>query len=367
MNSPQELQALIDALRQLKRDGFAGGAALATITYTRGSTFRRAGTSMLVCGDGRIVCELAGGCPQRDIVFRANQVITTGIAQLVHYNRDANYDVLIEMGCGGELDVLIEPVLDNDDIAYLDALEHCLSERRLGSMATVFSHGDGAIYARPQRRIDDARRTLFDNIGDRALKPLLDEQMTALSARVERHELSTPSGKVTALLERLRPRPALALIGANVGVRAMVDLALTLGWQVSVLDTDAERLVAMALPAQVRTRVASPGMLPELLKPDEFTAVVVMTHRYELDVEYLNALGDTSLAYVGAIGSRDRARRMNHALDGQFDQLHVPAGLDIGSDTPQEIALAVIAEIVATFNAREGRRLSVTSGPIHSW
>jgi xanthine/CO dehydrogenase XdhC/CoxF family maturation factor len=116
----------------------------------------------------------------------------------------------------------------------------------------------------------------------------------------------------------------------------------------------------------VAARIATPSTVCELLKPDELTAVVVMTHRYELDVEYLNALGDTAPAYVGAIGSRDRARRMNHALDGQFDQLHVPAGLDIGSDTPQEIALAVLAEIIATFNAREGRRLSVTSGPIHS-
>lgn len=365
MNSPQELQALIDALRQLQREGFAGGAALATITYTRGSTFRRAGTSMLVRGDGRVVCELAGGCPQRDIVFRANDVIATGRAQLVHYNRDANYDVLIEMGCGGELDVLIEPVLDDQDIAYLDALESCLVTRHLGTMATVFAL-DGTILARPRRRIDDSHRTLFDGIGDDDLNPLLDEPMSALSARVERQELSTPLGMATALFERLHPRPALALIGANVGVRAMVDLALTLGWQVMVVDSDAERLLAMALPAQAAAHIATPSTVCELLKPDEFTAVVVMTHRYELDVEYLNALGDTSPAYVGAIGSRDRARRMNHALDGQFDQLHVPAGLDIGSDTPQEIALAVLAEIVATFNAREGRRLSVTSGPIHS-
>jgi xanthine/CO dehydrogenase XdhC/CoxF family maturation factor len=353
MNSPQELQALIDALRQLQRDRFAGGAALATITYTHGSTFRRAGTSMLVCGDGRIVCELAGGCPQRDIVFRANNVIATGATQLVRYNRDANFDVLIE------------PVLGDGDIAYLDALEHCLSERCVGSMATVFSQGD-SIHARPRRRIRDTHRTLFDSVGEKDLNPLLDDHLAALSARVERREISTPRGVTTALFEPLRPRPALALIGAGAGARAMVDLALTLGWQVTVVDTDAERLVAMALPPWVETRVAGPSTLAGLLKPDAFTAVVVMTHRYELDVEYLNALVDTSPAYVGAIGSRDRARRMHQALDGQFDPLHVPAGLDIGSDTPQEIALAVIAEIVATFNAREGRRLSVTSGPIHS-
>ena len=363
MNSPQELQALIDALRQLQRDHYAQGAALATITYTHGSTFRRAGTSMLIRGDGSIVCELAGGCPQRDIVFRANEVIATGAAQLVHYNRDTNYDVLIEMGCGGELDVLIEPVLGDDDIAYLGALEHCLSTRCIASMATVFAQGDGAIHPRPRRRIANAHHTLFDNVGDQALSALLGERMAALSARVELAQLSSTA---MVLLERLRPRPALVLIGANVGVSAMVDLASTLNWQVTVVDTDAERLAGMALPSHIATLVASPGSVRALLTLDAYTAAVVMTHRYELDVDYLNALGDASLAYAGAIGSRERARRMNHALDGQFDQLHVPAGLDIGSDTPQEIALAVVAEIVATFNAREGRPLSVTQGPIHS-
>jgi xanthine/CO dehydrogenase XdhC/CoxF family maturation factor len=285
------------------------------------------------------------------------------VAQLVHYNRDTNYDVLIEMGCGGELDVLIEPVLGDADIAYLDALEHCLDTRRIGSMATVFAYGDGTIYPRPQRRIVNGHGTLFDNTNDAAIAAMLDERMATLSARVQLAELS---GAASALLERLRPKPALVLIGANVGVRAMADLALTLNWQVTVVDTDAGRLAAMALPEQVMTQVAGPTGARERLKLDAFTAVVVMTHRYELDVEYLNALGDASLAYAGAIGSRDRARRMNDALDGQFDQLHVPAGLDIGSDTPEEIALAVIAEIVATFNAREGRRLSDTSGPIHS-
>src|SRR5215469_15879091 len=104
MNSAHELNTLVAALRDLHRAG-ASKAALATLTRTRGSTFRRPGTRMLVYGDGRVVCELSGGCPQRDIVARALEVIDSGTPRLVTYNAESGLDVLLEMGCGGELEV----------------------------------------------------------------------------------------------------------------------------------------------------------------------------------------------------------------------------------------------------------------------
>ena len=361
MNSPQELRVLIDALRELQASDFAESAALATITQTHGSTFRRAGTSMLVFGSGRIICELAGGCPQRDIVFRAQQVMAEGVAQLVHYNRDANYDVLIELGCGGELDVLIEPVLGSDDLTWLDALEASLVERRIITMATVFADDGSTALPRPRRLLCHESVVLFDGLENPPLAAALSQRL----ARLDRRVASQTHAGFAVLLEQLRPLPRLVMIGANIGLRAMVMLGLTMGWQTSVVDNDLSRITAMDLPDQVQTLVAGPATIRDQLTLDDFTAVVVMTHRYELDLEYLNALGDAPLIYVGAIGSRDRARRMRDTLNGPPDRLHAPAGLDIGSETPQEIALAVTAEIVATFNARDGRRLSQTRGPIH--
>src|ERR1700743_3527909 len=99
MNSAHELSTLVAALRDLHRAG-APKAALATLTRTRGSTFRRPGTRMLVHGDGRVVCELSGGCPQRDIVARAQEVMADRQPRLLRYNAESGLDLLIEMGCG---------------------------------------------------------------------------------------------------------------------------------------------------------------------------------------------------------------------------------------------------------------------------
>ncbi|HEX7816441.1 XdhC family protein [Dyella sp.] len=363
MNSPQELQTLVAALCDLRRTGFADAAAMATITQTRGSTFRRAGTSMLVHADGRVICELAGGCPQADIVLRAQQVMEQGRTQLVHYNRQDNYDVLIETGCGGELSVLVEPISDEDDLRWLDALAHVLEQRQQGAIATVFADAQGHVLPRPLRMLCDQQGVLFTSIGQ-PLLALLGEQLDRLHQRVAGCVFPPTQGDAQVLMGRLRPRPALVIIGAHVGARAMADLGHALGWKVSVVDADAGRL--SMLPEHVERVVAGPASVREQLHLDEFTALVAMTHRLELDLEYLQALGEAPLSYVGAIGSRERAQRMAHALDGSIDPLYMPAGLDIGSDTPQEIALAVTAEILATFNAREGRRLSLTAGSIHS-
>src|ERR1700729_361739 len=137
MNSAHELSTLIDALRTLRRDT-QPQAALATLTRTRGSTFRRPGTRMLVFGDGRVVCELSGGCPQRDIVVRAQEVIASTLPRLIRYNADSGLDVLLEMGCGGELEVLIEPLATAHAVGFFDSLAQCLNDRRCAHMATLY-------------------------------------------------------------------------------------------------------------------------------------------------------------------------------------------------------------------------------------
>ena len=116
MNTPQEFGVLLEGFKRLQSSGFAGGAALATLTRTHGSTFRRAGARMLVCGDGTVVRGLSGGCPEADIISRAHDVIGAGTARIVRYDRDNGLDALIELGCGGELEVLIEPLARSSDL-----------------------------------------------------------------------------------------------------------------------------------------------------------------------------------------------------------------------------------------------------------
>ncbi len=363
MNSAHELNTLIDALRTLRRDT-PPKAALATLTRTRGSTFRRPGTRMLVLGDGRVVCELSGGCPQRDIVARAQEVIASTLPRLIQYNADSGLDVLLEMGCGGELEVLIEPLTTTHVIDFVDTLAQCLSERRCARLATLFAVDDAVVT--PQRMLWCQQGVLHDDIADPALtQSIIDAVTPATSKRTITLSLPSTRGMVDVLVESIEPPHALFVIGSSAAARALLLLARALGWQTTLVDHDPARLQATHLPAGLHAVCATPASLCSALPLDAQSSVVVMTHNLEQDIAYLAALHGAPVAYLGALGSRERVGRMRDhpALAGLH--VHAPAGLDIGSETPEEIALAIAAEIMAVINKRDGGRLRDNEGAIH--
>jgi xanthine dehydrogenase accessory factor len=363
MNSAHELSTLIHALRSLHSDAMPR-AALATLTRTRGSTFRRPGTRMLVFEDGRVVCELSGGCPQRDIVARALEVISIGEPRLVRYNADSGLDVLIEMGCGGELEVFIEPLLASHDTDFINTLSRCLDERQHVHMATLFAIDDAAVI--PRRQIWGEGGILHESIDNPALSQAIIDSMPASTARrASTLRLSSMRGVADVLVEAIAPPHALVVIGSSAAARALLPLASALGWQTTLVDHDPARLRAADLPMGLHTLCATPENLSDILLLDEHSSVVVMTHNLEHDIAYLSALQGARVAYIGALGSRDRVARMrnNDALNGL--RVHAPAGLDIGSETPEEIALAIAAEIMAVINQRNGGSLRNNDGTIH--
>lgn len=363
MNSAHELSTLVAALRDLHRAG-APTAALATLTRTQGSTFRRPGTRMLVYGDGRVVCELSGGCPQRDIVARAQEAIAEGKPRLVRYNAESGLDVLIEMGCGGELEVLIEPLLASGDTDFIDALSGCLEQRMTIYMATLFASAQAV--AAPRRLIWNEDGVLHDSLHDPALTAAIVARPPAGEAR-RADVLALPSlhGEAELLIEHIAPPHALFVIGSSAAARALLPLASALGWQTTLVDQDPARLRAGDLPPGLHAVCAAPAALAEVLPLDAYSSVVVMTHNLEQDIAYLQALKHAPVAYVGALGSRERVARMrgNGALAGL--RLHAPAGLDIGSETPEEIALAIAGEIMAVINHRNGGPLRNNNGALH--
>ncbi|RAO76296.1 XdhC family protein [Dyella jiangningensis] len=363
MNVAQEFDSLYRAARALPLASGAPSAALATITQTRGSTFRRAGASMLVRRDGGLVCELSGGCPQRDIVWRAQQVMEDGEAQLVSYGRDANYDVMLETGCGGELDVLIEPLRGEGDLRFLEAMARLRERRCTGALATIYAVDGQPVSPRPWRTVwsDDMA---WSDIDDDALRSRIEavlrpaHAMAATSIRVE-----SDARHYDVLIEPLRPPHALVVIGDGIGARMLGELSMQLGWRTTLVD-----------PAQaggdtdggIHRIGASARSLATQVVLDAMTSAVVMTHRLERDLDYVAALLDSGVGYIGVIGSRQRAAQITSALARVDPRLHVPAGLDVGSETPQEIALAVAAEILALRNGKQGGLLSRTGTPIHA-
>lgn len=363
MNSPHELAQLLDALHRLRRSA-EPRAALATLTRTRGSTFRRPGTHMLVLHDGSVVCELSGGCPQRDIVARALEVIASSEPRLVNYNSESGLDVLMEMGCGGELEILIEPLSSLRATDFVDSLAQCLSSRINAQLATLFAV-DGRVIA-PRRMVWCGQEVLFDATDDTAIHHALAD---ACAARQQRGaatlSLPSPLGTLDVLIESVEPPHALVVIGSSAAARALLPLSTALGWQTTLVDHDPAQLQAPDLPPGLRTLCTEPEHLQDALPLDGHTSVVVMTHNLERDIAWLAALREAPVAYVGSLGSRERVSRMRHASALAGLRLHAPAGLDIGSETPEEIALAVAAEIMAVINRRTGGPLRDNDGAIH--
>lgn len=362
--SPQEFEALFAGLRTLRDTGFAGGAAMATLLRTRGPVFRRAGARMLVFGDGRVIRGLSAGCPEADIAGRARDAIKRQHACLLRYDRESGYDTLIELGCGGEMEVLVEPLLMEPDLKHADITAHCLDERRPAWLMTAFAVS-GSCTAKPRRVIWDGQ-TLLDELADgEALDSLLREVEASSAAAGPRIvEAPTRDGTLQVLLERLEPVVNLVLVGVNTTTLALSRLAHGLGWRVQLVDhrEDAE---ARELPPGASVLRAPPTLFEAKAVLDRRTAVVVMTHNLQRDLEYLSRLRERSLSYLGAVGSRQRVATLREALGITSTPLHAPAGLDLAAETPEEIALSIAAEIQGVLNGRAGGSLSHKNGPLH--
>ncbi|SEQ83753.1 Xanthine and CO dehydrogenase maturation factor, XdhC/CoxF family [Solimonas aquatica] len=355
MNTPQEFAPILAALRALPREGLA----MATLTRTSGSTFRRAGARMLVYADGRLLRGLSGGCPERDIALHAREALAVGQARLLRYNRQQNFDVMLEMGCGGELEVLIEPLLRRNDIAFAEAAQRCLLQRRSGVLATVFTR-DAVCLPRPRHLLvgGDA----FDELQDRALAGEIRARIAQLPPRskpqvelIDGHEV---------LLEPLEPPLRALLVGVNASAFALARLLSQLGWAVQLIDHQPEQPRPETLAENVPYEVMSPAQLGAV-EFDERSCVLVMTHNLERDLDYLRPLAIKPLRYLGALGARARVQRLREALGEIRAAFFAPAGLDIGSETPEEIALSIAAEMLAVSNGHEGGLLSRVATPIH--
>lgn len=366
MNTPQEFAALYAGLRQLSDGGFAaGGGALATLTRTRGSTFRRAGARMLVCGDGRVVRGLSGGCPEADIIGRAREVIAERSSRIVRYNRETGLDALLELGCGGELEVLIEPLTESADLSFIEAVAGCLGARREGVLATVFECDAQCLTPKPLRMVIDEGRIVVNALGAATLSPVIADLAAQHHADSAPQVVSLVHGeqRFEVLLESLLAPYALHIIGINAGALALARIAAGMGWRVTMIDDQSGRQAQP--PDGVHYTAASPTALREAIAFDARSLAVVMTHNLGRDIDYLRALDGAPLAYLGAIGSRKRVRHLFEGSRLSPERLHAPAGLDLGAETPEEIALAIAAEILAVLRSRRSQPLSHSDGPIH--
>ncbi|MDB5307588.1 MAG: putative xanthine dehydrogenase subunit [Gemmataceae bacterium] len=368
-----ELRAVLETAERLAARGEDG--VLATVVKVEGSTYRRLGARLLVTRAGEWVGGISGGCLEGDLVRKAWWRTESGPA-VVTYDSTADDETAWQfgLGCNGVVQVLLERLTPGgvDPLAFP---RRWVRRGEPGVLATVV-RADPATGAAVGDRLavaaDGGSEGDFhsDELSD-LLRIDATECLARDRSRVETYAL--PGGEVEVFFEVVRPPLRLVVFGAGFDAVPVVRAAKSLGWRVTVVDRRPVFARQPAFTAADEVIVAPPREVCEQLRLTARTAAVVMNHNFPDDRAVLAALLPSVVCYIGVLGPRARTEKLlaEAARDGsdpsadQLARLHAPVGLDIGADTPEEIAVAVIAQIVATVSGHDGGDLRDRPGPIH--
>jgi xanthine/CO dehydrogenase XdhC/CoxF family maturation factor len=329
-----ELLAIVRHLNQ----AFRAPAALATLVTVAGSSYRRPGARLLFTADRLRIGSISGGCLEEDVLARAASVAATGRAELVTYDTTLENDLVwgVGLGCHGVVQVLLERIAEGP--RWSGVVAENLRDHRPTPLAVVWQSGD------PSR------------LG------------THLAS-----ELASQPDDAGIFFEAVPPLVPLAVFGAGDDAGPVVRFAKELGWHVTVADPRRDFVTRERFPSADALVV---GPAAELVArsaiPSEALAVV-MTHRYVHDVPILRELFRRAPRYIGLLGPRKRAERILDDLaredvapsDEVRRRLHAPVGLDLGANTPEEVALSIVAEMRAALGGRDARSLRLRERPIH--
>jgi xanthine/CO dehydrogenase XdhC/CoxF family maturation factor len=190
---------------------------------------------------------------------------------------------------------------------------------------------------------------------------------TAAVALAEDRAQVVEENGMRVFYEPMQPPLRLVVCGAGHDAVPLVRQAAELGWRVTVADVRRTLLTHDRFPDAAGFSDADPEASARAMRPDARTAVVLMSHNYLRDIAYLGAFLEASPAYLGVLGPRGRTEQMLTELgrSGEISRLHAPAGLDIGAEGPDEVARAIVAEILAATRGRGGGPLRERRGPIH--
>ncbi|MBI4749045.1 MAG: XdhC family protein [Acidobacteria bacterium] len=372
----KEIQTIVAAYRELLRNE-SELVALATVVSVKGSVYRRPGARMLISTQGHSLGAISGGCLEGDVVERASQVMTSGQPQLVVYDTTSDGDTVwgLGMGCNGEVQVLIEPVSAGTDPHPIKMLETLLSESAPLVWAMVVKTTDLNSVSVGSHLLLRSDESVESSIPNQALAKLL----VADAGQVFRHQKSElkeylVEGVATEVfLEFLESPQPLVIFGAGYDALPLVALGKELGWQVSVIDHRPAFARAERFPLANQVIQSHPENISNHVKLTPRTVAVVMTHNYQRDGEILKALLPFPLPYIGMLGPKRRTDALLNDLQGagfeitpdQRQRIFGPVGLDIGAETPEEIALSIIAEIRAVISGHQAGFLRQRMGPIH--
>jgi xanthine dehydrogenase accessory factor len=333
---------------------------LATVVATSGSTYSKAGAQMLISGSGQFRGLLSGGCLEGDLVEHARDVLAGSTPKLVRYDmRSRDEDELwgLGLGCDGAIEIFLQ-ALDEGHEPFA-----CMARRVAAhtpcAYALVLADVDGlhagAIVVAGE---DDADAFGVPARHADALSRACRERLREGGGA--RYAVGLGAGGADVLCAVVPAPVRLLVLGGGPDAVPLARIARETGWYVSVADHRPAYLERMAGAGADRALLVEPEALPEAVDLGDYDAAVIMSHHLRSDRAYLAALLASAVPYVGLLGPRARRERLladTGAPDAAALRLYGPVGLDIGAQTPQSIALAIVAEIHAVLGGRAPRHL----------
>jgi len=337
-------------MNELERIVRAVGSAeqlLATVVRVEGSSYRRPGARMLVAGDRWLAGCVSGGCLEGDVMLRGAHRCKDGPV-VVTYDSTADDGEPYGLGCNGIVDVLLEHIpagATNDALAFAAA---CFAREQTGVLVTVIRSARDGVPVGARCSIPEA---VF-------ARPIAHADLRAAA--------HGPAGvvtidDVTVLVETIAPSPQLFVLGSGHDAAPIVPLAKSAGFRVTVADR-AIREPSRFLAAD---RLAKSGEVPALIERALEAYVVIMHHHKDADRAALEMALASRARYIGVLGPASRTRELLGYLPDDR-RLHAPVGLDVGAETPEQIALAIVGEVQAVHHGARGGMLRDRARALHA-
>jgi len=319
-----EFKNCINNFKKAKQKGLK--TVLASLIALDGSSYRKPGVRMLLIEDGTMVGAVSGGCVEKEILRQSTSVFKTNEPKIMIY--DGRY----RLGCEGILYILIEPF--NPNIDFTNEFEKTLEERKSFQIKSFYSKEAGT-------DLNWGSFISFDN-----------KKWIGFSENSTIEEKECFSNLVFE--QKLAPCFRLVIIGSEHDAVQLTLFASLLGWEVVIVTNAANQQTINDFPGAIELIQVEPNLL-QLNWINEQTAIVFMTHSYAKDLQYLLALKNSNPCYIGLLGPFKRREKMLNDLIEQFpeiedsflEKIYGPAGLNIGAETSQEIAISIISEILS--------------------
>ncbi len=330
---------------------------LVTVVATEGSTYRKPGAMMLVDSGGDFAGLISGGCLEGDLVSRTRRVLDSGQSLEVSYDLKDDDELVfgLGLGCGGAVNLLLQRLDRAAGFEPLASLFQCLAGGAACRLALVTDPGDTTLALGEVALSGGDGATL----GPPGLLVLLAEQVSqgGDGRRARSLRLDTPEGPARVLLVDVQPTPCVLICGAGPDAEPLVRQVVGQGWTPVVFDHRPAFADPGRFPADAVVVCDRPERLAEAVDLARVDAAVVMSHHVAHDADYLRVLAAQPPTYIGLLGPRARRDDLLDTIGASELRVHGPAGLDLGAELPEAIALAIMAEIHAVLNERDGASL----------